>query len=224
MHCYRIPGVRFVGLILSIAATVWAGEISGQVQDPSGAVIVGVHVLLIDGEAEHEVSSNDRGDFVFTGVEPGEYRVAFVIDGFRVQVRRIELVATTSSVSMGNVRLDVLPFDQLIEAPRQIRSLSTERKTGTLIGKIVTRDGKPLLGASVAMDCGGCEARTVAGDGSFQFENLAPGMRNLRIRASGHFPLDLPIEAIAGMEMRYQLSPVRCPEPTCDPARWHVNR
>src|SRR5260370_10923533 len=73
-----------------------AGSISGKVVDQSGANIVGAVVKLIhQGESsELEVTSGNDGQFVFSNVAPGAFRLTFSFPGLASQ----ELSGTVRSV------------------------------------------------------------------------------------------------------------------------------
>src|SRR5258708_12280323 len=64
-----------------------AGSISGKVVDQSGANIVGAVVKLIhQGESsELEVTSGKDGQFVFSNVAPGAFRLTFSFPGLASQ-------------------------------------------------------------------------------------------------------------------------------------------
>src|SRR5260370_38943167 len=64
-----------------------AGSISGKVVDQSGANIVGAVVKLIhQGESsEKEVTSGKDGQFVFSNVAPGDFRLTFSFPGLASQ-------------------------------------------------------------------------------------------------------------------------------------------
>jgi len=66
------------------------GRILGRVSDPSGAVVAGVKVTIINqatGVAQESLS-NESGDYAFPQVSVGVYRVEFDQTGFKKNVRR----------------------------------------------------------------------------------------------------------------------------------------
>jgi hypothetical protein len=59
------------------------GAISGAVTDPSGAVVPGATVTLENASAGNRVSvSNGEGNFEFTALEPGTYKLTIAAKGF----------------------------------------------------------------------------------------------------------------------------------------------
>ena len=87
-------GTRVIGLLalLLSAAPAWAQDagISGVAKDTSGAVLPGVTVTASSPaliEKERVAITDAEGRYVITQLRPGEYRVAFALDGFSTVVR-----------------------------------------------------------------------------------------------------------------------------------------
>jgi len=61
-----------------------AGDISGTVTDPSGAVVPGARIVLrnLDTNAERTESSNSSGLYSFTNLQPGSYSITATAAGF----------------------------------------------------------------------------------------------------------------------------------------------
>lgn len=80
----RLIRVGFVLLCLLLGAgTIFAqtfGEISGEVRDPSGAVVAGATITLtnIGTNAARTTESNDVGVYAFPAVPPGQDRKSVV--------------------------------------------------------------------------------------------------------------------------------------------------
>lgn len=89
----------FSVLIFSPATLVAQGNrasITGTVFDPSGAVIVGAHVVArnVDTGIETPTVSNDRGIYLVPNLSPGTYSVFVRKEGFRqVEFRNITLIS-----------------------------------------------------------------------------------------------------------------------------------
>src|SRR6187455_2545540 len=79
--CYGCVSLLFL-LVASVSAQQ-AGRIDGVVKDSSGTGSPGVTVQLSKGETVIESrTTDDRGGFVFEGVNPGKYVVSFrTVDG-----------------------------------------------------------------------------------------------------------------------------------------------
>jgi hypothetical protein len=64
-------------------------EILGIVQDSTGAVVPGVEVTAthIATNQSRIITTGESGTYVFTAMQPGEYNIKAVKDGFRTEVR-----------------------------------------------------------------------------------------------------------------------------------------
>jgi hypothetical protein len=65
------------------------GRILGRVADPTGAVLAGVKVTLVNEATgvPHETRTNETGDYVFPQVSVGTYRLEFDLTGFKKAVQ-----------------------------------------------------------------------------------------------------------------------------------------
>ncbi|HEY1305220.1 MAG TPA: von Willebrand factor type A domain-containing protein [Vicinamibacterales bacterium] len=97
-----------VFLVPLFAAQGELGVVRGIVTDTSGAVIPGVTVTLT-GTAARSTVTNERGEFVFVGVAPGEYQIEGALAGFSTirqtitmsggQTMRLTLAMTVASLA-----------------------------------------------------------------------------------------------------------------------------
>ena len=72
-----------------------SGRVSGTVTDPSGNVIIGADVTLVNtgtGE-ERNMPSNETGSFVFTALQPSSYTLRVQSEGFQV-FEQINIIVT----------------------------------------------------------------------------------------------------------------------------------
>src|SRR5262249_54625633 len=91
---------------LAVVAAQSTGTIRGVITDSSGAVLPGVTVTISGaGTAERRAVTNEKGEFVFVGVAPGQYQVTAALAGFstvnvvaNVAVDRISNLAITLHV------------------------------------------------------------------------------------------------------------------------------
>ncbi len=73
---------------LAFAACAAAGNISGTVYDPSGAVVPNARVTLIPADGSPQGSATDaKGDYSFAVVPPGRYRVEVASPGFALSTQ-----------------------------------------------------------------------------------------------------------------------------------------
>ncbi|HEX3105341.1 MAG TPA: carboxypeptidase-like regulatory domain-containing protein, partial [Terriglobales bacterium] len=66
-----------------------AGRIVGRVSDTTGAVVSGVTVTLtnVATGVSRSATTNDTGDYNFVEVTPGNYRVEYLLQGFKKELR-----------------------------------------------------------------------------------------------------------------------------------------
>src|ERR1700761_6302276 len=76
-------GLAFV----SPASAQSPGSLRGQVLDPSGAVVPGASVTLIQGAAVLSVQSGNDGTYLFKAVPPGSYSMTVQVSGFATFTR-----------------------------------------------------------------------------------------------------------------------------------------
>jgi hypothetical protein len=197
-----------------IAQASHGGTIRGQVEDPTTSVIQGATVQIADGEFRRETKTGDRGEFSFSGLPGGEYRVLITAPGFYAKavttplaegemwnLRRIQLQAADSSLS---------------DYPPTARLLSTETNTGSLVAHLMS-------GARVDLRCpkrASCRTQVASADGDVRFDGLPEGKYEMKVSAKGFYGFTLPVEVTPGVEFDFPgIALERCAEPTCDPQK-----
>jgi hypothetical protein len=95
-------------LVPSALAQTDAGAVTGLVTDPSGAIVVGAKLTLvnIDQNTETETKSNASGLYVFPSIQPGRYLIRVERDGFKV-ANVTGLTVNTEDHLEENIRLEV---------------------------------------------------------------------------------------------------------------------
>ncbi|HKR22498.1 MAG TPA: carboxypeptidase-like regulatory domain-containing protein, partial [Pyrinomonadaceae bacterium] len=124
-HSSRVA-ISFVFVILCCVATVMAqggtGQLSGNVVDANGAVVPGATIKLTSGinAQERETVSNDAGDFVFTLLPAGTYKLEITAGGFRSVVVDEVKINVTQTTTLP-IRLDAATVSGMVtikaEAP-----------------------------------------------------------------------------------------------------------
>lgn len=91
-----------------------SGEIRGTVTDPSGAVIPGVSVtvLNVDTGVSKEETSNDAGIYDAVSILPGHYELTFTRSGFEKLVRKginltVGLTTVDAQLTVGTAQQEV---------------------------------------------------------------------------------------------------------------------
>ena len=126
-----------------------AGRIVGSVTDPSHAAAPAATVVVTDTATSLSVTvtSNERGDFVVTPLNPGVYRVTVTLDGFQTTVvESVEVQVGQSARVDAELRLGAVTESTIVTSGTPL--LDTE--SGTL-GHVVTNTqivNLPLNGRS----------------------------------------------------------------------------
>lgn len=143
-----------VALVLSSGLAAWAqagrGGISGSVTDPSGAVVPGASVTLLNratGVEQHSVTTAG-GLYVFVSLNPGEYQVTASQPGFE-SVAQDKVPVSVDQVTTLNISLRVGAATEVVKVTGSEDLTSTSNSTvGQLIGA-ETIDRVPLLTRNV---------------------------------------------------------------------------
>src|SRR5262245_20365499 len=99
--------VVLLGLPRASAAQVLYGSLTGNVTDSTGAVLPGVQIVALNvatGVAKEE-TTDARGAFLFTDLQPGVYNLTLSLSAFR-KVTREGLRVDSNGVRRLDVQLD----------------------------------------------------------------------------------------------------------------------
>jgi len=159
-------GVFFIFLLCFpsiLLAQGYFGTVSGELTDPSGAVVPGAKVVITD-EAKgfaFTATSDSAGRYLLTSVPPGVYTLTVTVEGFQKEVRT-EVKVTISENATANFHLKVATATQSVEVQAQTQALATEDAvTGQVVNRKFIND-LPLVDRYV-----------------LDFVMLAPGMNNM---------------------------------------------
>ncbi len=151
----RAAGVSLMvlaaGLMIPVSALAQlsAGRIVGTVTDPSRAAVPPATVVVTDTATglPVTVTTNERGDYVVTPLNPGVYQVTVTLDGFQtVTVKDVEVQVGQSARADAELRLGAITENTTVTSATPL--LDTE--SGTL-GHVVTNTqivNLPLNGRS----------------------------------------------------------------------------
>lgn len=108
-------------VLLTFALAVWAqatASLSGQVKDPSGAVVSDVVVTLTDAQgAAKQAVANGSGAYSFSGVAPGNYTIQTSAPGFATFQKPVTIKEN-----------DALTMDLTLELAQNAGTVSVEAK------------------------------------------------------------------------------------------------
>jgi hypothetical protein len=121
---YSWPALSLLCLILgfssNVAASADPGRVLGRVLDPLGAPVAGAHLKLVNsaGALIRETSSNEHGNFILDGIDPGEYRLTGEAPSF-------VSVTLDASVGSGQQKQVSLQFQQLVSVLQAVTVVSS---------------------------------------------------------------------------------------------------
>src|ERR1041384_4588274 len=111
--------LSLVLIVFCCAAAAFAqggtGQLSGNVVDANGAVVTGANVKLTSGVTaqERETTTNDSGDFVYTLLPAGAYKLEVAASGFRTVVVDEVKINVTQTTTLP-VRLDAATVSGMV--------------------------------------------------------------------------------------------------------------
>jgi hypothetical protein len=116
----------------SLRAQLVTGAISGTVQDASGAALSNTDIKLVNAATRVQRSSrsNDSGDFVITGVDPGQYRIQIQAAGFKTYEKSGIVLTASERLSVGTLTLQLGDVAERIEVTAEgtaVQTASAER-------------------------------------------------------------------------------------------------
>jgi outer membrane receptor protein involved in Fe transport len=120
-----------------VSAQLTRGYVSGTVSDPTGAVVVGVHVVLKnrDTNLQQETTSNEVGVYRFVAVEPGFYSLEYTAQGFeRLKVENVQ-VGTSKEVVL-NQSLNLGAETIVVEVVETTAGVELAKGTATIDRKL----------------------------------------------------------------------------------------
>ena len=132
--------VRAVVFAFTLIASVTAiaqttGRIIGQVSDPSGALVPGVTVTVVNEQtgASRAAETSKSGEFVLPEIPVGNYRIEFQSKGFKKSIRR-NIVLQLNQVVTVNQVLELGTTEQIVDVTSEAPLVDT---TSTQIGAVV---------------------------------------------------------------------------------------
>ena len=128
-----------IAIILALFLPAWGqstgGRVTGRVADPTGAVISGVTVTLVNEGTgvSRDTKTSDSGDFTFVEVVPGNYRLESAQEGFKRDVHRSVTLEVNQVLTL-NVTLQPGGSMETVEVTSEAPLVDT---TSTQLGAVV---------------------------------------------------------------------------------------
>ena len=126
------------------------GTVSGVLTDPSGAVIQGAKVTLLDEQKGYQftATSDANGRYLFASIPPGVYSVSAEMKGFEKEVRT-HIKLNISENPTADLTLKVTGAAQTVEVKAQAQGIATEDAvTGQVVDRRLIND-LPLIDRDV---------------------------------------------------------------------------
>ncbi len=124
-------------LPVALCSQAYFGTVSGEITDPTGAVVPGAKLVLTDQAKGFlfNAKTDSSGRYLFPSIPPGVYTVSVEMEGFQKEVRTGIRVDVTENAT-ANLRLKVASATQSVEVSEQAQQLNTE---DAVTGQVVNR-------------------------------------------------------------------------------------
>ena len=111
------------------------GRILGRVADPTGAVLPGAKITLLNEATgiSRDAKTNDSGDYSFIEVAPGTYTVQFELTGFKKNVQKGVIVDLNQVVTLNSI-LQIGASQETVEVTSEAPQIDT---TSTQLGAVI---------------------------------------------------------------------------------------
>src|SRR5271170_7700804 len=111
------------------------GRIVGRVADPTGAVLAGAKITLLNEATgiSRDAQANESGDYSFVQVVPGTYTVQFELTGFKKNVQKSVIVEVNQVVTL-NSTLQIGGSQETVEVTSEAPQVDT---TSTQLGAVI---------------------------------------------------------------------------------------
>ncbi len=139
--CQIAVRTAYLFLILLLPAVLlgqaYFGTVSGLLTDPSGAVIAGAKVTLVDEHKGYQftATSDKDGRYLFASIPPGVYSVSAEMSGF-AKTERTRVVVNVSENATADMTMKVAGSSQTVEVKAETQNIATEDAT---TGQVVDR-------------------------------------------------------------------------------------
>jgi hypothetical protein len=131
--CLAIASCLSLPSLLSAQGTT--GRVVGRVADPSGAILAGVKVTLVNEatNVSRDSKTNENGDYDFLEVPVGSYRLEFDLTGFKKNVRRGVSLDINQVITL-NMTMQVGATQEVVDVTSEAPLVET---TSTQLGAVV---------------------------------------------------------------------------------------
>src|SRR5215475_14185954 len=126
------------------------GGMRGQVLDPGGAIIPGVEVQLIsvDTNATRTSVTNEQGQYNFSAVNPGNYKVKASLPGFKTFERQ-GLTIGTQEFPIIDIKMEVGAVTEEVQVTAESPILETSNASTGDVLNLASLEAIPSPGRSI---------------------------------------------------------------------------
>jgi hypothetical protein len=112
-----------------------SGRIVGRIADPTGAVLAGAKITLVNDATgiSRDALANESGDYSFVEVVPGTYTVTFELTGFKKNIQKAITVDVNQVVTL-NSTLQIGGSQETVEVTSEAPQVDT---TSTQLGAVI---------------------------------------------------------------------------------------
>ncbi|NBO66555.1 MAG: carboxypeptidase regulatory-like domain-containing protein, partial [Acidobacteria bacterium] len=138
-NCVRsLKGGLLLALLLwtvQATAQVTTADLVGTVRDNSGAVVRGVKVILtnVATNVSRNIITDESGNYIFTALQPGAYKLTAEADGFR-RVERTGVVLQINQRAQVDVELQVGAVGETIQVTGSAPLLESQ---SSVLGSVI---------------------------------------------------------------------------------------
>jgi hypothetical protein len=185
----------FLTIAVSSAFAQFSSSVQGNVADPSGAAVAKANVAItnVDTGVTAQQTSDSDGNFRFSSLAPGQYKVSVTADGFSTQ--SLPFTLTTGETRSLPVALHLAGTQQSVEVTDQAPVLDTADSRLQMTIESKELHGLPLPGQNFA----GLTALApgVEGLGVAVGTNPSANSSGLPSQIPDNFATELPVDASA---------------------------
>ena len=140
-----LAGIMVVGAAFSQGLT---GSVSGSVVDPSGSAIPGAEVTLtnVATSQSRQAKTDANGDFVFTQLLPGTFRLTVSAKGFKRYEQTGIVLTATERVVLRRIELEIGEISQTVEVKAESARLQTQSAERSGLISLDQTENIPLKG------------------------------------------------------------------------------
>src|ERR1700733_5824893 len=123
----RILALSLLYCSLGLKAQIMTGSIAGTITDPSGSVISGVSVTLLQvstNSARHSVT-DAAGVFLFGGLDGGEYNLTAAKPGFKTYEQKRLILSTGDRIALEHLVLDLGSVSETVSVTANAATVQT---------------------------------------------------------------------------------------------------